>query len=191
MFNASGDEHALQFTLAADPAVLTNGEITAGPDAAGAAIVLDRSMEPAGKLGVTVTLPGSAVFTAGLKALLSARFDVSPAAAPGSVTTLAFGDEPVQGAARSASGALLPVVFDPGNIPLEAVQAAISSAPAAPGSTALTVRGLRGKTYQLLGSTDLVTWTVIESALIGPSGTVVFTAPPAGGRIFYMAAPAP
>jgi hypothetical protein len=191
VFNASGDEHVLQFTLLFDPAVLSNGQITAGPDAAGAGIVLDRSMEGAGSLGVTVTLPGSGVFTAGLKNLLTARFTVAPAAAPNSVTVLGFGDAPVTKSALSVSGGVLPVVFDAGNVTLGAVQATISSAPAPAGTTTLTVRGLRGATYQLLRSTDMVAWTVVDSALIGPTGIVSFTASPSGSKAFYKAAPAP
>ncbi len=191
LFSATGDEHALQFTLVFDPAILTNRDVTAGPDAAGAVIALDRSMEGAGKLGVTMTLPGSAVFSAGLKNVLTAQFHVGATAAADSVAVLAFGDAPVFKTALSASGAELPVLFDAANVMLGAVEAGITSAPAAAGATALTVRGLRGEDYQLLQSADMTNWTVVDSAVIGPGGTVTFNRPPSGTRAFYMAAPAP
>ena len=191
LFNASGDEHALQFTLEYNPTMLSNGQITAGPDASGAGIVLDRSMEGTGALGVTVTLQGNGVFTGGLKNLLTAEFTVNPAAVPNSVTVLGFGDSPVPKYAVTVAGGLLPVVFDAGNVTLETVVAGISSAPAPAGDTLLTVRGLRGKTYQLLRSADMITWSVVDSADIGPGGTVSFTTKLVGNHAFYKAAPAP
>ena len=191
VFNATGEEHALQFTLTFDPAILGNGRIITGFDAAGATIVLDRSMEVTGKLGVTLTLPGSTVFTPGPKNLLTAQLDVAPSAPPDSVAVLAFGDTPVLNTAHSASGSLLPVVFDAANITLSAVQAGITSAPAGGGDTTLTVRGLRGDNYELLLSTDMTNWTVVDTAIIGPTGIVIFSRPPSGTRAFYKAAPAP
>jgi hypothetical protein len=191
LFNATGDEHALRFTLLADPAVLTGAQITAGPDAAGGAIVLDRSAEAAGKVGVTLTLPGSNVFSPGLKSILTARYDVAPGAADNSTAGLGFSNAPVPMHALSAAGGTLPVVFDPGVITLHAVQATISSAPAAGGGAALTVRGLRGRTYQLFESLDLGAWNVVQTQTVGESGVVVFTLPAGGARAFYKAAPAP
>ncbi len=190
MLNATGNEHALQFTLTYDPDILGNGRITAGPAAPGAVIVLNRDEETAGRLGVTLTLPGSEVFAAGLHHAIDAQFDVSPGAAPGN-SILAFGDSPVVHHALSVSNAVLPVVFDPGNLLLEQVNATIASAPAPGGGATLTVRGLRGRDYQLLQSGDMTSWSVVETAAIGASGTVVFNLPAGGTRGFFMAAPAP
>ena len=189
-FNATGVEHALQFTLTFNPAVLSNGRIIAGPGAPGGTVVLNRSQEAAGQLGVTLTLPGSGVFAAGLHDALTTQFDVSAATAPG-VTILAFGDAPVVKQASTAGGAPLTVVFDGANITLGAVTPSIATSPAAGGGTSFTVRGLRGKTYQLLHSDNLGVWTVADSAVVGPSGIVVFMLPPGGTRKFYKAAPAP
>ena len=191
VFNAVGDEHALQFTLLTNPAVLSNGQLTPGPDAAGATIVLDRSAEVSGRLGVTLTLPGTTLFSAGLKNILTARYAVSGAAAPASVTDIGFTETPVAMHAVSSAGGTLPVVFDAGSVALSAVQAAISAAPAG-GSTNFTVRGLRGQVYQLLKSADLSTWTVVDTATIGPTGIVTFTRPTgSAGRAYYKSAPAP
>jgi hypothetical protein len=190
MFNATGSEHALQFTLNFDPAVLSNGRISAGPAAAGALIILNRDQESAGRLGVTLTLPGSEVFPAGLHQAIDAQFDVSPSASPGN-TILAFGDAPVVHHARSVSDTILPVVFDPGNVTLEQVTASIAAAPAPDGGATLTVRGLRGKEYQLLQSADMTSWSVAQTAAVGSTGVIVFTLPPGGTRGFFMAAPAP
>jgi hypothetical protein len=148
-------------------------------------------MEGAGRLGVTLTLPGTDVFPAGLRQLMSAVFDVSTGAVPDSVTVLGFGDAPVTMSAMSAGGGVLPVVFDAGNLTLEAIEPTITGLPGADGFSELTVRGLRGKTYQLLRTTNLETWRVVDSAEIGPSGTVTFTVKPAGNRACYRAAPAP
>jgi len=190
MFNATGSERSLQFTLTFDPAVLGNGRITPGAAAAGATVVLNRTQEAAGRIGVTLTLPGSDVFPAGLHHALEAQFDVSPSASPGS-TSLAFGDAPVVHHALSAGSTVLPVVFDPGNVTLEQVSASITSTPAPDGGATLTVRGLRGRDYQLLQSSDMTTWSVAQTSSIGASGVVVFTLPAGGTRGFFMAAPAP
>ena len=190
-FNASGDEHVLQFTLSFDPAILSNGQIIPGHGAGSAAITLDRSLEAGGKLGVTLTLAGNSVFPAGLHEVLTAQFHVSSLAAPDSVVVLGFADTPVIKHSLSATGAILPVVFDAGNITLSAVQAGITSAPAGGGATTLTVRGLRGGNYELLRSTNMTTWTVVGTASIGPTGLVTFTRAPSGIREFYKAAPAP
>ena len=185
-FQATGIEHALQFTLTFDPAVLSNGQVTAPAGT----VMLDRSLEATGKLGITLTLPGADLFTAGLHQALTVQFQIAPAAAPGT-TVLAFAHTPVVSHALSATSAILPVVFDAGNITLSAISAAIASAPAPGGATALTVRGLRGKDYQLLQSSNMISWTVAQTQSIGASGLVTFTVPPAGARAFYMAAPAP
>ena len=191
VFNATGNEHTLQFTLTFDPALLSNGQVTPGHDVENAALTLDRSLEASGKLGVTLILSGNSVFSAGLHDALTAQFRVSPSAPPGSIAVLAFGDAPVIKQAFSSTGAVLPVVFDPGNISLSAVQAGITSVPAGGGGTTLTVRGLRGTTYQLLHSASMATWTVVDTAVVGPSGIVTFSRAPSGARAFYKAAPAP
>lgn len=191
IFNATGTEHGLQFSFACDPAVLSNGRITAGSDAAGAVILLDRTQEAAGRLGVTLTLPGTAAFAAGVRQVLTVQFDVAAGAAPG-VSMLSFDGTPVLQHAFTNAGTTLPVVFDAANITLSAVQASIAIAPAAGGGTDLTVRGLRGKTYDLLQSPDLGSWTPVQSQTIGASGVVIFTLPPATDvRGFFKAAPAP
>ncbi len=191
IFNATGNEHALQFTLTYNPAILSNGRITAGPDAGGGVLALNRSQEASGRLGVTLTLPGSTLFTAGVKNLLTSQFDIAPGATPGTSAVLGFADAPVEKHALSASGDILPVVFDAGNISLSAVQAGITSAPAVDGGTTLTVRGLRGEEYQLLQSANMSSWTVVDTAIVGPTGIVTFTRPASGTRAFYKAAPAP
>ena len=188
---ATGIEHTLQFTLTYDPAILSNGQILPGDDATGAAITLDRSLEASGKLGVTLTLAGNDVFPVGLHEALTAQFQVSPSAVSGSVAVLAFGDTPVVHQALTTGAAVLPVVFDAGNITLSAVQAGITSAPTGGGGTTLTVRGLRGEEYQLLRSANMSSWTVVDTAVVGPTGIVTFTQPPTGARAFYKAAPAP
>jgi hypothetical protein len=191
MLNATGNENGVQFSLVWDPALLGNGRVTAGAQAAGASIVLDRSQEAAGRLGVTLTLPGGALFPAGLQHILDLQLDAAPSA-PAGVTPLAFDGTPVLHHALSASGATLPAVFDPANITLSPVQAGVTSAPSPGGGTTFTVRGLRGKTYQLLQSPDLGAWTVVQSQTIGASGTAVFTLPASANlRGFFKAAPAP
>jgi len=191
MFNATGNEHGLQFTLTCDPALLGNGRLTAGAGAAGAVITFDRSQEAGGRLGVNMNLPGTAVFPAGLHHALTAQFDVAPSATPGP-TVLGFAGSPVLHHGLNLAGEPLPVVFDAANITLSSVQAVMAIAPAAGGGMEFTVRGLRGKTYELLHSSNLGAWTAIQSQTIGASGVVVFTLPPVTDETgFFRAAPAP
>ena len=94
VISALGDERAVSFTLAFDPAVVWAPSVAAGAAAAEAAIEVDDAEAASGRIGVTLTLPAGQTCPAGDDELAVVTF-ATAAAAEGSSTVVGFSDQPV------------------------------------------------------------------------------------------------
>jgi hypothetical protein len=74
VLDAQGNENALGFTLAFDPAAATYGGISLGNGAAGASLTVNDSQIALGRLGVVLALPTGNNFSAGSHELVRADF---------------------------------------------------------------------------------------------------------------------
>ena len=107
---ALGDEHALNFSLGFDPALLINPVVSLGKDAAGATLTPNYSQVGQGRIGISIVLPGSQVFAEGPRQVAIVQFDFANANL-GALTLTAFTDQPVPQSIVNASGNLLEAEF--------------------------------------------------------------------------------
>jgi Viral BACON domain len=107
---ALGDEHAVAFSLAFDPAFLGDPAVTAGGAAAGATVTTDLSQVAAGRLGVTVTLPPGQTLAGGTAEVAVVTFTAAESV-PRQNTSVSFADAPVARTLADAFGGALPATF--------------------------------------------------------------------------------
>jgi len=94
VMSALGDEHAVSFSLAFDPAVLSAPSVAPGTEAAASALEVDDSEAASGRVGITLTLPSGLTFPQGDNQLAVVTF-ATAASAAGLSTAVAFSDQPV------------------------------------------------------------------------------------------------
>jgi hypothetical protein len=112
---ALGDENAVSFSLAFNPAALQAPTVTVGSDAAAAALNVDASLVATGRLGVSVMLPHNQTFALGTRVLATVSFKVAAgAAAPGS--TVAFAVQPLPVLIADAVGQPLTATYEAGAV---------------------------------------------------------------------------
>jgi uncharacterized protein (TIGR03437 family) len=127
-FDAVGDEEAIAFTLAYDPAALTFVEALAGADAKGAAVVVNDRKATTGRIGIALALPPGRTFASGAQRVVALRF-LAVGGEGHSSTEIRFDDslisrEIVNQYARSVSHAS----FHSGNVSIEGSSVAVVSA---------------------------------------------------------------
>ena len=91
---SQGDENGLGFSLAYDPAVLTNPQAVLGADAAGASFNVNANQAAQGRLGIGLVLPAGQKFAAGTRRIANVTFTIAAGATAAS-TNLTFGDQPI------------------------------------------------------------------------------------------------
>lgn len=110
---AQGNENALSFSLAFDPALLINPVVVLGNDTDAQALLLLNTNELAsGHYGVGLALPAGVVYSAGKKQILRVTFTITPAGF-GKQTPVGFGDFPTPlEVADQAANTLPQPIFD-------------------------------------------------------------------------------
>ncbi len=91
---SQGDENAVGFSLTFDPTVLSNPQATWGSDASSALFSTNANQAAQGRFGVALSLPGNAVFEAGIRQVAVVTFTVASGTSASS-TFLNFGNTPV------------------------------------------------------------------------------------------------
>jgi len=92
--DSNGDENALGFSIAFDPAVLAYRGAAVGDRPGEATLIINRSRAPYGQVGFALALPPGGSFAAGTRAIVMVTFTAASEA--GSVgVPVSFGDEPV------------------------------------------------------------------------------------------------
>ncbi len=91
-----GNENAIGFSISFDPVVLSNPDAVLGPDAAGASLVLNKSQQLSGRLGVGLALPSGQTFAEGRsRQIVILSFTASDSMIARS-TLIDFTDQPVK-----------------------------------------------------------------------------------------------
>ncbi len=114
---AQGNENALSFSVAFDPALLHTPQAGLGGGAGAAQLNVNASQVGAGRMGVFLALPAGQNFAAGTVELLTLRFGVTPIAPS---TTIDFGDQPVTRDLLDATAQPLTATWTPVTIALSA-----------------------------------------------------------------------
>jgi len=91
--DAQGDENALGFSLAFDPAVLAYLSVSVGAAAPGATLDINTNQALAGRAAFLLALPVGSSFTAGTQEILKLNLGAAPSAAGG--YPVALGDQPI------------------------------------------------------------------------------------------------
>jgi len=112
---AQGDENALGFTLTFDPALLSSPQASLGADAAGAQLATVTTQTAQGRIGIGLALAAGQKFAAGTRQLAVVTFNLAATAGAG-VTTLDFGDQPLQREVSDASAIALPASYTAGSL---------------------------------------------------------------------------
>ena len=126
--DAVGDETGFSFTLDYNPAILTNTGVTVG-NAGGSN--LEFVISPEGMTGKTTVsiriFPGAnGTIAPGTRTLVNFQFTVSQTAQPG-MTPLTFSGTPTANSVTNAAAQNLPANFNPGNVTIAGVTAALVS----------------------------------------------------------------
>jgi hypothetical protein len=109
-FSALGDENALRFSLAFDPAVLSSPSVSLGGDAGAAVLTTDTSQAAMGHVAASVVLPVGQAFDQGNLQLVVVSFGVAPEA-PGQAAEITFADLPVAQQITGVTGHALTATY--------------------------------------------------------------------------------
>jgi uncharacterized protein (TIGR03437 family) len=90
-----GNENAIGFSTGFEPAVLSKPDAVLGPDAVGASLVLNKSRELSGDLGIGLALPSGQTFTKGRRHILTLNYTISDMLI-NRMTEIELGDYPVK-----------------------------------------------------------------------------------------------
>jgi hypothetical protein len=111
---AQGDENTVGFSMAFDPAVLSNPIVTLLGDAVSGSLIVNDSQAANGKLGVIIALPAGQVFVAGTRQIATLTFDSAQTSLYS--TPLDFGNVPVQKQVVNVNADPLPSSYTNGAI---------------------------------------------------------------------------
>ena len=115
---SNGDENALQFSLAFDPALLAFVQATQGTAIGSGAIFLVNDTQAAqGRIGVVIALEAGRTFTAGPQELLKLTLKAITETAE-TTANITFADVPVPRLIASATGTVLPGDYRTGAVTL-------------------------------------------------------------------------
>jgi len=174
-----GDEHAVSFTLAFDPAVLSNPRATNVP--AGATLALETNQVVSGALGANLTLADGSTFAAGHVPVLDFIFDT---AAVATQSFAGFSATPIARSVKDTNGVLLPALFVAGPVNLSALR--VASSGWSNGAFRLNFPAIAGQRYAIDASADLTTWTALLTGTVA-GATFEFSDTNALPHRFYRA----
>lgn len=169
---AVGDEHALNFSLAYDPAVLSNPRIAASE--VGATFTVETNLAASGKFGATLTLPTDQTVGPGDQEWALVLFDANSTATNGTATPIGFTDQPISKLVSGTNGASLVTLFAAGEINLIAVEAVGTGTQLADGRYQVSLSGIAGRDYAIEVSDNLVGWTSISTNQMDLDGQLEF-----------------
>jgi hypothetical protein len=109
-FSALGDENALRFSLAFDPAVLSSPSVSLGSDAGAAVLTTDTSQAAGGHVAASLGLPAGQAFDQGKLQLVVVSFRVA-SEAPGQAVEITFADLPVAQQITGVTGHALTATY--------------------------------------------------------------------------------
>jgi len=174
---AVGDERTFQFSLAFDPALLTNPQVTTGANSAGAALTVDPTQVGSGRLGVTLALAsGQTLPASSTLEIARVTFGAAAGASNGAVSAVGFGNQPIARSVLSTYGTSLITLFVAGSVALENMTSTASGQIMANGSFHLSLIGPPSHTYVIEATTNLTTqsWVPVFTNQTSAAGVLQF-----------------
>lgn len=169
---ATGNEHALKFSLAFDPAILSNPRITNSE--VGAAVSVNTNQVASGKFGVTLTLATNQTVAAGERHWALALFDASSGVPDGTMTPIGFVDQPTAKTVSATNNSALVTLFVAGEMTLRAVDAIQIGTKLPDGRYQVWLSGIAGRNYAIQSSDDLIGWTPFSTNQMNLDGMFQF-----------------
>ncbi len=170
---AVGNEHALNFSLLFDPAVLSNPRIASSE--VGATFSVNTNLAASGQFGVTLTLPMNQTIPEGTVEWVRVLFDAAPTVTNGSKTPIGFIDQPINKLVSGTNGASLVTLFAAGEITLLAVDAIETGTRLPDGRYQISLSGIAGRNYAIQVSENLMSWTPLSTNQMSLEGELEFT----------------
>jgi hypothetical protein len=188
---AVGDEHAFNFSLLFDPAVLSNPRVILGTNASAAALAVNTNNVASGSIGMSFAFPiGQAVASGVGRELARVLFDVNSNLTNGTTTFVGFGDIPLARYAASTNGATLYPTFAAGQLTLQQVPTVIIGSRQTNGGFQVSLSGVPGRSYVLETTAAIAPaiWQPVATNQTSLAGTLQFIDPaPLSLRSFYRA----
>jgi hypothetical protein len=182
--NSQGNEDAVGFSLAFDPALLTFSNAVAGSGANGSTFLVNTNAATNGLVGIALELPFFSTFSAGTQELAKLTFQVTPYAA--GHAQISFTNQPVLEDVADANASSLPVSYNAGSLSISNPLLTIMAASHLNGKLVLTwSAALSG--YNLESSTNLTgsNWKVVSSGIATNGSTVTLTNLMTNSAMFY------
>lgn len=169
---AVGDEHALNFSLIYDPAVLSNPRIASS--SVGATFSANTNLVANGKFGATLALATNQTVAAGEREWAQVLFDAASNVTNGTTTPIGFTDQPVSKLVSSTNGTSLVTLFAAGQITLRTVTAVETGTRLPDGRYQISLSGISGRNYVIQISDNLTGWTPLSTNQMNLAGQLVF-----------------
>ncbi len=177
LMQAVGNEALVRFSVTYDTNLLTNPRLSNGVHAVGASLVVSNDGSGAGRLGAILTLPNGQVVPAGSqRELASILFEVSNSAPDGGMTGVGFENIPVPRFVGTTNATALTALFAAGTVSFHSSRIT-GMTRLLDGRLQLALTGVPGRTYTVLGSADLESWSPLGTATASGNGTLLFTDP--------------
>ena len=182
---AQGNENALGFGLAFDPALVSFVGAALGNDVAGATLILNTSQVGTGQLGVVLALPTGGTLAAGTREILSVTVQAAPAATGSS--SAAITDQPVLREISDAAANALPASYFGGTITLHPVLPTLNIAVSGGNVVLYWPAWAAEFNLQTTGDTPLAfgNWTNVASAVQTNGGNILVPLPISDGAGFF------
>jgi hypothetical protein len=189
---AVGNEHALNFSVLFDPAVLGRPRVISGASIGAALFSANTNEAPSGEIGISIAFPpGMAVAAGSTQELARVTFDVSASPTNGATSFVGFGDVPLARYLASTNGATLGALFVAGVITLQQAPTIAGGLILPDGRFQFSLTGLAGRSYviECKDSLGSALWQSMSTNVTTPAGVLLFIDPqPASfGQRFYRA----
>jgi hypothetical protein len=169
---ATGNEHAANFSLVYDPVCLSDPRITNTWVNVGSAG--DSSLVYTGRFGAMLSLAGNQVIQSGEQQLAVVLFNATSNATDGTITSVGFGDSPIPRSVLDTNGNELTTLFAAGQVTLKLVNGVETGQRLPDGRFQIVLSGIPGKTYALETSSNLVVWAPILTNIVDMTGLLPF-----------------
>ena len=135
---ANGNENAIGFSLAFNPALLTFTQAAQGETAIEASLIVNTNELANGRLGIALALPAGAVFPEGIQQLVRISFEAVSTTQSAS-TQVGFSDQPVLRQVSDVTAATLAATYSGGSVSIEVTGLEADVAPRPGGNNSVTI----------------------------------------------------
>ncbi len=181
---SQGDENGLEFSLLFDPSKFSYLNTVVGSGASGASMRLNTNSVSSGKLGLVMTLPTGATFSAATQEV--ARVTLNVASSANGISSLSFGTKPLPQQVASALAVDLPASYINNLLAITPITSPVLSVALAKGNLSLSWPvSATGFSLESSASLTSPTWTSVSATTVTNANEVSVTVPASAAKSFY------